>query len=105
MSCWEEAGVSFVVLCKFITATPRNLKNPLGRPMFKIFFFRLRPHFACGHPRGQGSSSQQVKIKIFNLLSNGEKKNSSMPCRPEPDHVMERWKHSEPDHVRTWSCG
>jgi hypothetical protein len=71
MSCREEVGVSFVVLGVLqpqiarhwfrSAAISRHLANSVGRSLLWRAFFRVRPQFICGHPRGRGLSTQLVK--------------------------------------------
>jgi hypothetical protein len=71
MSCREEVGVSIVVTgvlepqiarhCSRSAATSRHLTHVVGRSLLWRAFFRVRPQFIFGHPRGQGLSTQLVK--------------------------------------------
>jgi hypothetical protein len=75
ISCREEVGVSFVVLgvlepqiarhCIRSAAISRHLTNSVGRSLLRSAFFRVRPQFICGHPRGRGLSTQLVKIFLW----------------------------------------
>jgi hypothetical protein len=70
LPCREEASVSFVVLGvlepqiarHWFRAISCHLANSVGRSLLRRAFFRVRPQFICGHPRGRGLSTRLVKI-------------------------------------------
>jgi hypothetical protein len=45
-----------------ISRISRHLTNLPGRSLLRRAFFRVRPQFICGHPRGRGLSIQLVNI-------------------------------------------
>jgi hypothetical protein len=55
-------------------AISRHLAKSVGRSLLRSSSFTVRHKFICGHPRGQGLSTQQVKIFLgLGLMASGRR--------------------------------